>query len=271
MFQYRSLFILVIFLAQIGSHHVDANSIPITEPITNNENETKHKSEAVCMDFLGILIDQMVRRITVHMEEPKPLAPISNTFFTLTEGRLYGLRGIRRTCPIQLSHEEMWLKSNNSSPNQDVYLAEWIQKRDIKLGDLINFSFCLGIPQNVQLRGSMAVYMFWTTYDPEDVRITLSDISIRAKLRLQLNMTGKIHLDIVGMEVEKLGAIRFEPESTKTNNENEDRNNNGFMSQYASVADWLANGPLYTPLKIVLESLLNDSFSALLKEKQPDL
>lgn len=262
---------MLALLAEIASYHADGSSLPVTETTMHiGEEDSRSKSESVCMDFLDILVDHMVRRMTVHMDEPKTLAPISNTMFTLTDGRLYGLKGIRRTCPLQLTHEEMWLKSNNSSPNQDVHLAEWIQKRDTKLGDSIEFSFCLGIPESVQLRGSMAVYMLWATYDPENVRITLSDVSIRARLRLQLNMTGKMHLDIVRMEVEKLGAIRFEPESSRMDGDDEEgKYNNGFISQYASVADWLANGPLCTPLKIVLESLLNDSFSALLNEKQP--
>ncbi|VDP72930.1 unnamed protein product [Echinostoma caproni] len=263
-------FLLPLFLlTHIESSHLQAIALDEDKPA---ETKDAQKSEALCLDFLGILIDHMVRRITVHMDEPKVLEPISNSFFTLTDGRLYGLKNIVRTCPIELAHEEMWLQSAKPTPNQDVHLTEWIQKRDTKLGDVLRLSFCLGIPHNLQLRGSMAVTTFWSTYDPEGVRITLSDISIRATLQLQLNMTGKMRLSIAGMRVEKFGSIRFEPEATGSGSgDEEERTNNGFMSQYASLADWLANGPLYTPLVIILETIMNDSFSALLKEKQPDL
>ncbi|KAF7260477.1 hypothetical protein EG68_02709 [Paragonimus skrjabini miyazakii] len=117
----------------------------------------------------------------------------------------------------------------------------------------------------------MTVYALWDRYGPENVCITLSDISIRTKLSLRLNINGTIRLQLSSMRVERLNRIQFLGESDEHQGmpevESKSGQSPGFISSYGAWADWLANGPLYTPLLIILEASLRDSFSSLIEQQ----
>ncbi|CAL8086032.1 unnamed protein product [Calicophoron daubneyi] len=225
-------------------------------------------SGEVCVDFVGILIDHFVQRLKTRIQDPMPISKISSSFFELENGMLYGLRSLTRTCPLRMKHEELWRRANNTQPNAEVTIPEWMMKRDQKIGDTLYLTFCLGIPSNLRLHGVMTVFSFWTTYGPEHVRITLSDISIKVRMSLNLNTTGRIKFDVDYIQVDKLEKIAFAEDSVKQKLGDEVKSDSGFISNYGGLAEWLVNGPLYTPLVIAIETLLKDSLSAFVKDKQ---
>ncbi|GAA49086.1 hypothetical protein CLF_102466 [Clonorchis sinensis] len=255
-------------------------SLVVTLPVENAnttvvERTKRNQTEAVCTDFLEILADHMIGRATRHIDDPVLIGDIRQTFFGLSNGRLYGLRSLQRTCPIQLEHEEVWIRSNLSHPNMNIQLEQWKRKQDEKVADILHLSLCLGIPKSLQLRGSLVVSSLWETYGPEVVRITISDISIRTRVTLHLNRTGKMEAKLSHMFVERLNRITFE-EDQETNKDVIDpldiqkantKSSSGIINRLGSLLDWLANGPLYTPLVIMLEGSLRDSFRSLLEEK----
>ncbi|KAA3672490.1 uncharacterized protein DEA37_0014633 [Paragonimus westermani] len=237
---------------------------------THGVNDPQNRTGQMCTNFLGVLIDHMIYRVIADLEDPVRLNNVSNSLFELWDGRLHGLKTLQRTCPIHLEHEEIWLKANDTHPNADITIPDWMRNRDTKTGDILHLSFCLGIPKSLRLRGMMTVYALWDKYGPENVCITLSDISIRAKLSLRLNINGTIRLQLSSMRVERLNRIQFLGESDEDEKNLEvaskSGQSSGFINSYGAWADWLANGPLYTPLLIILEASMRDSFSSLIEQ-----
>ncbi|KAF5403380.1 hypothetical protein PHET_03185 [Paragonimus heterotremus] len=238
-----------------------------TDSSKHNMTDPQNMTGQMCTNFLGVLIDHMIYRVIADLEDPVRLNNISNSLFELWHGRLHGLKTLQRTCPIHLEHDEIWLKANDTHPNADITIPDWMRKT----GDILHLSFCLGIPKSLRLSGVMTMYVLWDRYGPENVCITLSDISIRTKLSLRLNINGTIRLQLSSMRVERLNRIQFlcdsDEDQGKPEVESKSGQSPGFISSYGTWADWLANGPLYTPLLIILEASLRDSFSSLLEQQ----
>ncbi|CAH8606758.1 unnamed protein product [Dicrocoelium dendriticum] len=255
-----ALTIALIFCAKVRCTSVTNTSI-----IHSEENITKVQTERVCSDFLELLLDHMINRAVASLHDPFILGNVSGGIFQLLDGKLLGLKSIQRTCDLHLDHEAIWRKSNNTQINMGVTIPEWMKKRDEKTGDVLYLNFCLGTTGPLQLRGLMTVSAFLMTFGPSNVTITLSELTINITLSLLLNGTGKVKLDLAKLSVERLGRITFEPEPNHrsvTDPEGEVE-----RSDWGEWADWLLNGPLYTPLLILLEASLADSVSAMLSRQ----
>lgn len=232
------------------------------------------RTEVVCTDFIQLLIDHLCQKRLMQLTDPVQLAPVVTSILDLDNGQLSGLRSFKRTCAIDMSHEELWRKPDNSTPNSEITIPQWMRKRDKKLADVLNLSFCIGTQSKLQLSGLMKVKSIFGNYGPEHGLVTLSNISVRVNMSAFLYTNGSMHFELDRMKIERLDDIRFEQDVNQRKDSHDDDESeealtsSGFLSNYSSALNWLVNGPLRMTLVIVIEGLLNDTFSAMVKKAQ---